>query len=350
MTTVFRSIGGVLSSSPEIVAWGQNDFNLFAFAVGTDQALWYAQLNGFGDIGGSANLWSAWQSLGGVVMSRPSAVRSAATSVDVFAVGQHCELLNWQFRNGVWTSWPEQVVAEGAASMDLAISPPTPHRYWQSLGGVLTSPPHAILFGALDNTILVFARGTDSALWSLEGVDGLWGQWTSLGHHVESPPHAVTWREETFAVFALGTDSAIWQMMGSAWQSLGGGFSSAPYAVASANFIHVFAADAQSALKHIRWDGSSWGQWESLDGILMSAPTANSFETNERLHVYGLGTDFAIWHRVFDGSSWGGWSSFGGPFLSPPSTVTRLPSGAPTRELLTLGTDHSAWHFELFDP
>jgi hypothetical protein len=350
MATVFQSIGGVFSSTLEIVAWGENENNLFAFGVGADQALWYAQLNGFVDIGGTADLWSAWQSLGGVVMSRPSAVRSAATSVDVFAVGQNSELLNWQFRNGLWTSWPVQVVSEPTAPLERVISPVTPQRYWQSLGGDLTSPPHAILFGALDNTILVFARGVDSSLWSLEGVNSSWGPWTSLGHNASSPPHAAAWRKETFAVFALGTDSAIWVMNGATWQSLGGGFSSAPYAVASGDFMHLFAVDTQGVLKHIRWDGSSWGQWESLDGVLMSPPTANSFVTSERVWVYGLGTDFAIWRRVFDGTSWSGWSSLGGPFLSPPATVTRLPSGTPTRELLTLGTDHSAWHFEFFDP
>ncbi len=101
MTT---SIGGLFTSPPEIVSWGPSEINLFAFAVGTDQALWYAQLDGFTVAGNNA--WSGWQSLGGVAMSRPRAVRSGELSVDVFAVGAHSELLHWQFRNGAWTSWP----------------------------------------------------------------------------------------------------------------------------------------------------------------------------------------------------------------------------------------------------
>jgi hypothetical protein len=78
MTT---SIGGLFTSPPEIVSWGPSEINLFAFAVGTDQALWYAQLDGFTVAGNNA--WSGWQSLGGVVMSRPRAVRSGELSVDV---------------------------------------------------------------------------------------------------------------------------------------------------------------------------------------------------------------------------------------------------------------------------
>ena len=344
------SMGGVFASPPEIVSWGQNDMNLFAFAVGTDQALWYAQLDGFADIGGNANLWSGWRSLGGVVMSRPRAVRSGDLSVDVFAVGAHSELLHWQFRNGAWTSWPIDVAAGGAVPMASNVVPPLPYRNWESLGGILTSPPHAVMFGELNDTVLVFGRGTDHALWTRKSVSGSWQDWETLGHTLSSPPYAVTWRSETFAVFALGTDSAIWYTMGSDWHPLPGAFSSAPYAVTTFNHIHVFAADAQSALKHCSWDGNSWSSWELLGGILMSSPTANSFQNNELLNVYAIGTDSAIWRRRLVGSSWTDWDSLGSPFISPPSTVARLPDSTPTRDLVALGTDHAMSHFEMFDP
>ena len=159
------------------------------------------------------------------------------------------------------------------------------------------------MFGELNDTILVFALGTDHALWTKASVNGSWRPWDTLGHALSSPPHAVTWRKETFAVFALGTDSAIWYTMGSDWHSLGGAFSSAPYAVTTFNHIHVFAADAHSALKHRSWNGNSWTNWESLGGILMSPPTANSFQNNELIHVYALGTDSAIWRRRLGGAS-----------------------------------------------
>jgi hypothetical protein len=345
----FQSIGGVFTSPPEIVSWGQSEIHLFAFAVGTDQALWYAQLDGF-TVGGNTNAWSGWRSLGGVVMSPPRAVRSGELSVDVFAVGARSELLHWQFRNGAWTSWPIDGTVGEAVPMASHVVPPTPHRNWESLGGILMSPPHAVMFGELNDMILVFALGTDHALWTRASVNGSWRDWDTFGRTLSSPPHAVTWRSETCAVFALGTDSAIWCMMGSDWHSLGGAFSSAPYAVTTFNHIHVFAADTQSELKHCSWDGNSWSNWESLGGILMSPPTANSFQNNELLHVYALGTDSAIWRRRLVGASWSDWDSLGGPFISPPSTVARLPDNTPTRDLVALGTDHAVWHLELFDP
>ena len=176
MTT---SIGGLFTSPPEIVSWGPSEINLFAFAVGTDQALWYAQLDGFTVAGNNA--WSGWQSLGGVVMSRPRAVRSGELSVDVFAVGAHSELLHLQFRNGAWTSWPIVGTVGGAVTMASRVVPPTLHRNWESLGGILISPPHAVMFGELNDTILVFALGTDHALWTKASVNGSWRPWDTLG-------------------------------------------------------------------------------------------------------------------------------------------------------------------------
>jgi len=340
----------IFTSPPEIVSWGQNDINLFAFAVGTDQALWYAQLDRFAVVG-TTNSWSEWRSLGGVVMSPPRAVRSGELSVEVFAVGAHSELLHWQFHNGAWTSWPIiHVPTDGTVTMAAHVVHPKPHRNWESLGGILTSPPHGVMFGELNDMILVFARGTDHALWTRGFVNGSWRDWDTLGHRLSSAPHAVTWRRETFAVFALGTDSAIWFTMGSEWHSLGGPFSSSPYAVTTFNHIHVFAADTERALKHRSWNGNSWSSWESLGGILMSPPTANSFQNNELLNVYALGTDSAIWRRRLVGASWSAWDSLGGPVISPPSTVARLPDNVPTRDLLALNTDHTVRHLELFDP
>jgi hypothetical protein len=347
----FQSVGGEFSSPPEIVPWGANDEFLFAFAIGTDQALWFATLDGF-TFEGATGTWSGWQSLGGVVMSPPRAVRSGESSVDVFAVGPSSQLLHWEFRNNAWTQWPIDVVFEDQAITPWQHGIISPfYRNWESLGGILMSPPHAVMFGSLNDIITVWAVGTDHALWTRAFVNGTWRPWDTLGHVLSSPPHAVTWQSETFAVFALGTDSAIWYTMGAGWQSLGGTFSSAPFAVATHKHIHVFAADAQSALQHRAWDGSTWSNWESLGGILMSSPTANAFEHNDLVHVFALGTDSAVWRRRWVGDSWSDWHSLGGLVTSAPSTVTRLPDPAfPARDLVALGADHAVWHMEEDDP
>jgi hypothetical protein len=343
---IFQPIqGGIFSMGPELAAWGPSDQFLFVFAVGTDQALWYAQLDGYIDNDPPAT-WTSWQSLGGIVMSAPRAVRSGESSVDVFAVGANSELLHWQFRDGSWVTHATVVVDARAIALALGGSSGINTQYWQSLGGVLTSPPHAVIFGELDDQLLVFARGTDQALWSRAFVNGSWRDWTSLGHILASAPHAVVAAKETLAVFALGIDSAIWYEMDGEWRSLGGTFSSAPYAVAEEGSILVFAADAQSALASCRWDGSSWSSWQSLGGILMSPPIANC-STGSLPYVYTLGTDSGVWRIRSAGDSWFDWESLGIGLLSLPATTTRSPFDIDfVRALAALGPDHQVWFQE----
>lgn len=342
----FRSLGGVFTAPPAVVPWGNADRFLFVFAVGPDQALWYTQLDGLVN-DEDPGAWSEWKSLGGVVTSAPCAVRSGESGVDVFAAGAHSELLHWEFRDGAWTRWPVDLPAGSALALAGPVFPGL-ERNWEALGGILTSPPSATTFGENNGILGVFVRGTDHGLWVKSFDGGAWQAWDTLGHTLRSAPHAVTWERETLAVFALGTDSAIWYTMGSTeWHSLGGSFSSAPYALATWKHIHVFARDQHSVLRHCSWDGSSWTGWESLGGILMSRPTANGFERGDLLHVFALGTDSAIWRRRWVGDSWTDWHSLGGPFLSPPATITRIPDSlVETRDLAGLRTDHAVWHME----
>lgn len=286
--SAFQPIGGLSPLPPEIVAWGPNNETLFAFAVGTDHALWFTRFDGFFKVG---EHWSSWQSLGGIAMSPPSAVRSGTSSVDVFAAGPHSDLLHWQFRNGTWTEWPAESTTGGAVPLAPHIFPPGPHRYWESMGGIITSPPSATLFGGLSDEIGVFASGTDHALWVKSCVGGSWQGWNSLGSHVvSSPPRAVTFQGD-FVVFALGTDSAVWYTTGGNWRSLGGQFSRPPYAVTTSAHTYVFAPGVDGALRYAAWDGNTWSGWELLGGLLMSQPTASSFPNSELLHVYAVGAD-----------------------------------------------------------
>jgi hypothetical protein len=333
----WQSLGGVFTSPPHIVCWGQANRQAFVFAVGTDQALWYRHFDG-------VVTWSAWQSLGGVVMSPPYAVKSGDSSVDVFAVGANSELLHWHFQDPKWTEWPIVETAHGSVERR------DPHRInvglyqnWESLGGILVSPPHAVMFGELNNVLSVFALGTDHAVWFRELVNGSWKAWDTLpGPTLTSSPHAVTWQQETLLVFALGTDEAVWCWTNTGWTSLGGTFSSPPFAVSTPQHVHVFATGTQSQLRHRRWTGSQWDDWESFGGILLSPPQAVNVgdEVVEVVTVYTVGTDSAAWKvGVFnDGPS--AWQSLGG-------VLTSSPHAAFTENLLTfvvgLQADHGVW-------
>jgi hypothetical protein len=334
--------GGIFSLGPELAPWGANDQSMFAFAVGTDQALWYTQLNGYVADTCPPATWSGWQSLGGVVMCAPRAVRSGEPSVDVFAAGANSDLLHWQFLNGSWVEHLPIVQQD----VTPALSPPPGEyvRYWESLGGVLTSPPSAVMYGDSYEKMLVFVRGWDHALWSRTFVNGSWNDWVSSGHTLASAPHAIVVGGETLVVFVLGSDSAIWYMMGSEWHSLGGTFTSAPYPVTDGKRIFVFANDTDRAVRWRMWDGSHWNDWQSLGGTFMSPPIANC-PIEDLPYVYALGIDSGIWRKRWAGQTWFDWELLGTGLLSLPATTTRF-TGPFFRELAGLGPDHQVWFQE----
>ena len=78
------------------------------------------------------------------------------------------------------------------------------------------------------------------------------------------------------------------------------------------NRLDVFVKGTDNALHHKWWNGSSWGGFESLGGVLASEPNAVSWGPN-RLDVFVKGTDNALHHKWWNGSSWGGFESLGRP-------------------------------------
>jgi len=125
------------------------------------------------------------------------------------------------------------------------------------------------------------------------------------------------------------------------WQSLGGILESAPVTVSwGPNRFDTFAIGTNSALFHRWWDGHAWGGWESLGGLCQSAPSVVSWEPG-RLDIFVVGTDSGLYHRWWDGAHWGGFEGLGGTISSQPTAV----SWAPDRiDVFALGEDNACWH------
>jgi hypothetical protein len=157
---------------------------------------------------------------------------------------------------------------------------------------------------------------------------------------------AAAWGPNRLDIFVKGTDDAMYHRYwnGSAWggyDDLGGVLISAPAAVSwGPNRLDIFAVGTDSAMYHRYWTGTAWGGWESLGGEIDSTPCAVSWGPN-RLDIFALGTDRALWHKYWTGSAWGGWESLGGALTSPPRAV----SWGPNRlDIFARGTDGAMWH------
>ena len=93
---------------------------------GTDNAIWHSTYDG--------TSWAAWESLGGVLTSRPAAVDPTSTRADIFARGTDNALWHRTWNGTAWQAW-------------------------ESLGGYLTSGPAASTWSP--TRMDLFVRGRD---------------------------------------------------------------------------------------------------------------------------------------------------------------------------------------------
>jgi len=125
------------------------------------------------------------------------------------------------------------------------------------------------------------------------------------------------------------------------WESLGGIILDEPKCESwGPNRIDCFARGTDRAMYHRWWNGSAWGGWESLGGIILETPDCESWGPN-RIDCFARGTDRAMYHRWWDGSAWGGWESLGGIILEAPSCVSW---GANRIDCFARGTDRAMFH------
>ena len=231
-------LGGQLIGGPAVVQAGTG---LAVLGRGTDNALWWIHQA----VGGT---WSRWQSLGGVITAQPGAATGVTVRfgpLTVFARGTDGALwYRMQAQGGGWSTWqflggkllpgtgPAAVNADGGLTVAVT---GTDHHVWLfgpmgmqvygflDFGGRTSSTPGITsLPGIMAPQLVVFARGTDSALWYNDSAVpiGNPGAWTSLGGRLTSGPAAATVPGGKTYVFVLGTDNLPWMRNGT-WPSLG---------------------------------------------------------------------------------------------------------------------------------
>jgi len=236
-----NSGGGILLSAPAVASLGEDQFD--AFAVLTDnqvywrhwQAGWSGDWQPYGIWPAEAPSWSGptpelpplaavardggidlfrlgpdhtlywhdgsgWQSLGGMLASGPGAVSLSADTMQVFALGMDEVLWTLTYDSG-WGEWQRLPSAGMAAGVSLASAP------------VAISP--------VAGEIIVYARGSDNQLWSIENIGG-WGEWSAAGGELASGPGAVVWSGTTY-LFAQKYDDLLQSSSDALnWTDLGG--------------------------------------------------------------------------------------------------------------------------------
>jgi len=298
------------------VGWGVGGFFKIAYGqagIDSDYPFWTAQ----GVILPAEHRWQGWESLGGQISSKPSAVSSDFNTIDVVARGMD---------SAIWHRW-----WDGSCWLG-----------WESLGGVFQGAP-AICPGDYGR-LNIFAVGLNHHLW-YKWYQGGWSEWEDLGGTLSSDVAAVSWPNRT-DVFARGMNQALWHLWWDGigwhgWENLGGGLSSGPAVTTwGANRLDTFVRGQEMHLWHRWWDGNAWSKWEDLGGILCSDPAAVSWGEN-RIDVFYAGQNSHMLHRSWDGLHWSGEEDLGG-LLSSGVGVSSWGQGR--LDCFVQGTESALWH------
>jgi len=270
-TTLWTSLGGVLTSGAGASSWGASRVDVFA--RGQDNGMWQDTWNG--------TAWAGWAPLGGVITADPGAVSWSTNRIDVFARGQDNALWH-RYSDG--TSWSA----------------------WQPLGGGLSYGPTVASWAP--QRLDIFVVGTDGALWHKYWSGTQWGAWERLGGVLTSKPTAVSWGPNRIDIFARGTDEQIWHMdwsgtSWSGWEPLGGRFMSGPGAAScTLGHLDVYAVGGDHGIWRDSWTATGWTGWQPQGGRWLTDPGATCITGTGKENLFDVGIDYAMWQTTMTAS------------------------------------------------
>jgi len=146
--TGWYDLGGLLSSSPAAVAWGNGRVDIVGRGTDTNGACWHKAWTG--------TSWSSWQSLGGKILANtsPAITSSSYENLDIFVIGTDNALYQKSWHYNGWTAW-------------------------KSLGGVCTSSPTACYYG---DGLVVAVMGSDNNIWFRATEDNVLKPWELINN------------------------------------------------------------------------------------------------------------------------------------------------------------------------
>lgn len=155
------------------------------------------------------------------------------------------------------------------------------------------------------------------------------------------------------AVYVRGTDGRIWwrtvEAFGSpaystSWRPLPGVTASGPDVVQVAGTeLWLAARSTTSTLLVRRQSGATFGGWQSLGGVITSAPVLMVQGGTARIWAFARGNDGAVWYRVRgDNGVWAPWRTIGGRLTSAPDAVY-YGFGSPDIVVQGRGLDGAVW-------
>jgi NlpC/P60 family len=297
----WQSLGGDLVGRPTAVQYGGQMQVFGRTSAGATESDVYTS---------SLGKWSGWQSIGGNIVSDPVAIEYSTSQY-----GNQMEVYGRAADGSVWSD----VYTLGSAKWS----------GWYSLGGDLAGSLSVVQYGS---QMQVFGRTSGGAVESdvYSSGTGKWSGWQNIGGNLAGDPTAIEYDTQQFGaqmqVYGPAADGSVWSDVysektgkWSGWTSIGGDCAGEPSVTTYGTQMEVFGRTPDGAVESDVYTPSvgKWSGWMSLGGNIAGDPTAIEYNTSQygdQMQVYGRAAGGALWSDVYSPGSgkWSGWTSLGG--------------------------------------
>jgi hypothetical protein len=287
-SALWQSLGGVLTSRPAAASWSPD--RLDAFVRGSDQQMYHIWFSG--------GRWSGWEALGGALTSGPAATSWSSGRLDVFVRGTDQQLWHRWFDGTQWNGW-------------------------EPLGGVLTSSPSVASWSA--GRLDVVVEGSDQQVWHRWFDGNQWNGWEPLGGQTNADPAMVSWGSGRLDLFVRNLDGTLghrfYQDQWSPWEWFAGSLTSGPSAMsASSGQVDVVGGGVSGVPQRFEYV-SGWQNWRSLGGVTTQTPAATRRDSQNE-DVFVTGTDGMLYHTALSPAT-----GFGAATTRPQASPSRADAG-----------------------
>ncbi len=269
-----------VASQPVAVVSGTN---LYVFFRATNNELHYFVRAG--------STWGTEQNLGGVISGNPAAALDGNGAIIVVALNSAGNVFADRLPSGgSWTGFT-------------------------SLAGVLSG---RVTLGSLSGNVYLLGVNGAGLGWTREwtaGSTNAWGSWTPLGGVFEAgttlsgAPYG-----STLHVQGVNGQGILFEATGSGttwsgWTALNGVLAATPSLAATTSSLFVFDTNPAGVLWY-QQNTTSWLGWTSLAGFLETGPVSAAAGANA--FVFGLNNAGNLWYREWNGTAFGAWTDLGG--------------------------------------
>ena len=220
---------------------------------------------------------------------------------------------------------------------------------WSPYMQIAPNPVKGIAAASCQNSLDVFAIGTDDALYhnSQSGIFFPIGNWSGYGPVAPKPIKRVAATSTqcgVYDVFVMGTDNTLYHKhytngVWSGYEQLGSNQIKGVAATSlSSGRLDVFVIGTDDALYHKQYVNGVWSGYEQLGSNQIKAVAATWVSSNH-LDVFVIGSNDSLYHKQYVNGGWSGYEPVGSETEFPITGVAAASLGGGRSDVFVIRRD-----------